>query len=74
MKKLKIVFLLVLGISLILVVIQNTAPVRTHFLWLTAEIPAVVLLFLTAVGSFISGLLVALLIKSDTNSTQIEGE
>jgi hypothetical protein len=40
------------------------------FLWLSAEIPVVILLFLTAAGGFISGLLVALLIKGGAKSKQ----
>lgn len=66
MKKAKVAFLLTLSLALLLLVAQNTAPVHARFLWLTAEIPAIVLLFLTAAGGFVSGLLVALLIKSGT--------
>ena len=68
MKKIKIVSLLTLGLALIIVVVQNTDPVRSHFLWMTAEIPAIVLLMMVAVGGFVSGLLVALLIKTGSDS------
>lgn len=64
MKTVKLVLLLVLAAALALVVFQNTAPVRMRFLWLTGEVPAVLLLFLTAAGGFIMGLIVALLVKS----------
>ncbi len=67
MKITKLIILLILSVVLIVVVAQNTAPVQARFFWLTAEIPAVVLLFFTAVGGFILGLIVALLIKTGTN-------
>lgn len=66
MKITKLIILLILATVLIVVVAQNTAPVQARFFWLTAEIPAIVLLFLTAVGGFILGLIVALLIKNGT--------
>ena len=68
MKRIKLVFLLTLSLALALVVVQNTDSVQARFLWFTAEIPAIVLLFLTAAGGFISGLLVALLLKSGAKS------
>lgn len=64
MRTIKLVLLLMLAVALALVVFQNTAPVQMRFLWLRAEVPAVLLLFLTAAGGFILGLLVALLVKS----------
>jgi uncharacterized integral membrane protein len=60
MKTPKLVIILVISIALILIVVQNTAPVEARFLWLTAEVPAILLLFLTAAGGFALGLLVAL--------------
>ena len=48
--------------------IKYIARPCTLLLWLTAEIPVIVLLFLTAAGSFVSGLLVALLVNSGTKS------
>lgn len=64
MKKAKLVLLVTLSLALVLLVAQNTDPVHARFLWFTAEVPAIVLLFLTAVGGFVSGLLVALLVKT----------
>lgn len=63
MKRLKLVILAAIGLALMMLVVQNTAPVQARFLWMSAEIPAVVLLFLTAAGGFIAGLLVAMLVK-----------
>ncbi len=68
MQRVKISVLLLIGLGVVLIVIQNTAPVQARFLWMTAEVPAVVLLFVTAVGGFVSGLLVALFLKRDQNS------
>jgi uncharacterized integral membrane protein len=61
MKTPKLVIILVISIALILIVVQNTAPIQARFLWLAAEVPAILLLFLTAAGGFALGLLVALL-------------
>jgi len=61
MKTSKLVTILVISVVLLLVVIQNTSPVQARFLWLSAEVPAILLLFLMAVGGFTLGLLVALL-------------
>ncbi|MDY0220954.1 MAG: lipopolysaccharide assembly protein LapA domain-containing protein [Desulfobacterium sp.] len=68
MKKAKLALLLTISLALVLLVAQNTAPVHARFLWFTAEIPAIVLLFLTAAGGFVSGLLAALILKRGTQS------
>ncbi len=47
---------------------QNTAPVQARFLWLTAQMPVVVLLLITAAGGFVAGLLVAILVMSGAKS------
>lgn len=64
----KMAVLLLVSLGVVLVVIQNTAPVQARFLWFAAEIPAVVLLFVTAVGGFVAGLLAAFLIKRGSQS------
>lgn len=69
MKKIKLVFLLILSLLIVTLVLQNTAPMQARFLWLTAEVPAVLLLFLVAAGGFVAGLLVALLRKRGDNSS-----
>ena len=66
MKNVKLAVLLTIVLTLVVVVVQNTAPVRTRFLWLTADVPAVLLLFLTAAGGFAAGILVALLMRKQT--------
>ncbi len=65
MKKLKIILIITFSIAIALLILQNTARVQAHFLWFTAEVPIIVLLFFTAVGGFILGLVVALLNKSN---------
>lgn len=65
MKKLKIILIITFTIVIALLILQNTARVQAHFLWFTAEVPIIVLLFFTAVGGFILGLVVALLKKSN---------
>lgn len=64
MKSMKLAILLTLSLAMALIVIQNTAPVQARFLWFTAEVPAIVLLFLTAAAGFVSGLLVAFIMNS----------
>lgn len=64
MKSMKLAFLLALSVALVLVVLQNTVPVQAHFLWFSAEVPAIVLLFLTAAASFVSGLLAAFIMSN----------
>jgi uncharacterized integral membrane protein len=69
MNKVKLVLLFVFAVALVVLIIQNRAPVHMRFLWFSAEISAVVLLFLTAAGGFILGLLAALLMKGSGKST-----
>ena len=64
-KKAKLALLVTVSLALVLLVAQNTAPIQARFLWITVDTPAIVLLFLTAVGGFVLGLLVALLVKRD---------
>ncbi len=61
MQTVKLILLLIVCLALVLLVVQNTAPVEAQFLWFSAEIPGIVLLFLTAVGGFVLGLLAAAL-------------
>lgn len=68
MKRIKLILVLILIAILILLIVQNTVPVRARFLWLSVDMPLFVLLFLTAAGSFASGLLAAYLIKNDAKS------
>jgi len=63
MKSVKLVLLLVLIVALAAVVLQNQASWQVHFLWLTGEVPAIILLLLTAAAGFIAGITVALLVK-----------
>jgi uncharacterized integral membrane protein len=68
MKTLKSVLILAISLALVLVVVQNRAPVQAHFLWLTAEVPTILLLFLTVAGGFVLGLLIALFMKRGIKS------
>lgn len=74
MRRLKLTVLLLIGLGVVLVVIQNTAPVQARFLWMSAEIPAIVLLFVTAVGGFVAGLLAAILVKRGQPSRSKPGK
>jgi len=68
MKTFRLIVILTLSLAIALAVAQNTARVQAHFLWFTMEMPAIFLLFLTAVGGFVLGLLVALFMRGRTQS------
>jgi uncharacterized integral membrane protein len=63
MKSIKLALLLVLVIAMAAVVLQNQAPWQVRFLWMTGEVPGIILLFLTAAAGFIAGITAALLVK-----------
>ena len=63
MKSIKLVMLLLLVGALAAVVLQNHASWQVRFLWLTGEVPGIILLLLTAAAGFIAGITVALLVK-----------
>jgi len=73
MKKVRLVIMVIIVLALMVLAVQNTSPVEAHFLWMSAEIPAVVLLFLTAAGGFVVGLLVALLVKRGAKPKSTSG-
>lgn len=64
MKTTKLILIFALTLVLCALLIQNRAPVRTHFLIVTVEMPLILLLLLTTGGGFALGLLVALVGKS----------
>lgn len=66
MKTAKLIGILVLVFVLGIIIIQNHAPVQTHFLLITVEMPHILLLLLTAGAGFALGLLVALFNRSKT--------
>lgn len=60
MKHIKIILALMLCLGLLLLIVQNTAPMETRFLWFKAELPAIVLLLSTTVGGMLVGMILAL--------------
>jgi uncharacterized integral membrane protein len=60
MTTLRSFFVVAIGLVLLLLVVQNTDPVRARFLWYSAEMPVILLLAVTAAGAFALGLLVAM--------------
>ncbi|MGM0627651.1 MAG: lipopolysaccharide assembly protein LapA domain-containing protein [Candidatus Fermentibacterota bacterium] len=68
MKGFKLVLVLLLAVILITAVLQNMQTVTASFLWMRAEMPAALLLLLTAVVGFAAGLLVALLPRDAARS------
>lgn len=63
MKTAKLIAILVLTVALGIIVIQNSAPIQTRFLFITVEMPQILLLLL--IVGFCLGLLVALWGKRD---------
>ena len=63
MRYVKIAAGLLLIAALVVVVAQNRAPVQTHFLLITVEMPQILLLALTAAAGFALGLLAPALMR-----------
>ena len=68
-KSVKLALLLVLVVALAVVVFQNQESWQVRFLWLTGEVPGIILLFLTAAAGFIMGITVAFLVKRGNKLT-----
>ena len=62
MKRVKIIGILVLALSVAIVVLQNTESVQTNILFFTFTMPRAALLFFTALIGFIIGVLSFLLV------------
>jgi len=67
---LKLVLLIVLVAALAAVAFQNQSPWQVRFLWLTGEVPGIILLFLTTAAGFVAGITVALLVKRGAKPRQ----
>lgn len=74
MRIVKQVLLVVVGMFLAIVILQNTAPVRVQFLWMSGQMATVLLLFLTAVAGFAMGVIVTLLLKGKAHHPHNEGD
>jgi uncharacterized integral membrane protein len=66
----KLVLLLLLVLTLVTVVLQNQESWQVRFLWLSGEVPGIILLFLTAAAGFTVGVAVALRAKRRTTPPQ----
>jgi len=56
MKNAKQIAAIVAGIIAVIVIVQNTATVETHILWITISMPRAVLLALTFALGVLSGI------------------
>ena len=68
MKKAKLVLLLAIVVLLAVFVLQNREPWQVRFLWLSGEMPAIVVLFLTAVAGLAAGIISAVLVRRGTKT------
>ena len=66
MKSIKLILLLVLAVALAAVTFQNQQTWEVRFLWLSGNMPGIILLFLTAVVGFVAGITVTLLLRRGT--------
>ena len=57
MKNVKQIAAIVAGVIAVIVIVQNTATVETHILWITISMPRAVLLALTFALGALSGIL-----------------
>lgn len=75
MDTVKSVLLIVLALCLIILIIQNTAPVNARFLWIRAEMPVFMLLFFTTAIGYLLGMITILLVrKNKPDKTEKERE
>lgn len=63
MKIFKLAAVLILAVLMVLLIFQNMTEVPIHFLWLSGELPATLLLFITLAGGFIIGITAALILR-----------
>jgi len=61
MKSIRPFLLLGLVVALAAVVLQNQDPWQVRFLWMTGEMPGIILLFSTATAGFVAGITAAFL-------------
>ncbi len=66
MKTIERAAILALTLTLGALLIQNRAPVQTHLLMVTVELPRILLLLLATGGGFALGLFVALVARANS--------
>lgn len=63
MNRIKQIAAIVLGVVGIIIAIQNTASVETRLLFVTVTMPRAVLLFITLLIGFVSGIFASMVMK-----------
>lgn len=63
MKQLKLLAATILALALVVVIVQNAAPVEVRILFFSFTLPQAVLLFIVGAGGFMLGILAALLLR-----------
>lgn len=72
MKKVKLALLLVLVGALVLLVLQNRGAWQVKFLWMSGELPGILLLFITTATGFAAGIIAALLMRGHKDKNTIK--
>lgn len=57
MQKRNIIIVLVISVLALILILQNTQSVETRILWITVAMPRALLLFITFLCGFISGII-----------------
>lgn len=70
MKKYKIIVILIVLLLFLVVILQNTGPVVTKFLFFEFSLPRALLLFVTFAFGFIAGLLMAMRFEGKSEKKQ----
>ncbi len=70
MKNIKLVLILIITVSLVSVFFQNTGNMEAHFLWMTAEVPVIIVFFSTLAAGFFLGLFTALFLRRGKKQKQ----
>lgn len=69
MKIIKLVLLIALVIASMAILFQNQASWQVHFLWLTTDVPAIILLLLTLAAGFVLGFVASFLVRRGNKGT-----
>jgi len=68
MKRIKLIAIIILTVSCLIVILQNTVPVETRLLFMTVIMPQAILLCIVMIIGFLIGVIVAVHYLNDQSS------